>query len=148
MTGIFETKHALLFPTRPVGHGIIDPVAFFIALFGAPILTTAATFWLVIPVFALVIGGPLYLVLGTPALLWHLRRDAVDASSVALLALLVFLAGLVIMGLLSVLTGNHGVLNIVLYLGPFGAIFAPLWGGVFARIYLKLRRDVYAPRRS
>ena len=58
---------------RPGPRYLIDPVAFFIALFGAPLLVALLGFWaFFIPIFALVFGGPIYLLLATPALLIHL----------------------------------------------------------------------------
>ena len=74
MTGIAANTGSALYPTHSAQRNLIGPVAFFVALIGGPLLVTAATLWLVIPVFALMLGGPLYLAIGTPLLLWHLGR--------------------------------------------------------------------------
>ena len=51
-----------------------NTIRLFAALVVGPILFTVATFYLVVPIFALVMGGPLYLGLGFPVLLVTLRH--------------------------------------------------------------------------
>lgn len=124
---------------------IVDPVAFFVALIGGPLMVTLATCWILfIPVIALGLGGPVYLILGTPLLLVHLRRSAGDSGDIILLA---FLANLSLFPLAVVanLLGDPWDLSegILLY-GAFGVIFAPAWGAGFGYLYNRLRRDFYA----
>ncbi|MEM8578201.1 MAG: hypothetical protein AAGF60_10145 [Pseudomonadota bacterium] len=89
-----KTAHNIWMPAPRPARYLVDPVAFFIALIGAPLLVTLASFWLfLIPVFALVLGGPIYLILGTPLLLFHLRRDEGKSDSIVALAMMTVLAG-------------------------------------------------------
>ncbi|MEP1793022.1 hypothetical protein [Parasphingorhabdus sp.] len=135
-------------PPFPVGY-IIDPVAFFIALIAGPLLFTAASFWvMLIPVFALGLGGPLYLAIGTPLLLWYLRRHDGNPNDLAVLALMV-IGGL---GLLASITAlitqdRDALLGVAFYFG-FGIIFAPIWAYFFGRVYQYLRRDFFAKPRN
>ncbi len=128
---------------------IIDPVAFFIALIGGPLLFTALSFWaLLIPVFALILGGPIYLVVGTPVLLWYLRNHDGDPSALGFLSLKVigFLAPLTI--LISAAISDEELLLIGIYSIGFCMFFAAAWAYCFGRIYQHLRRDFFAkPRR-
>lgn len=121
----------------------IDAPAFFIALVGAPLYVTAGTFWLFgIPIFALLFGGPVYLALGTPALLIHLRRNEGTVGSVICLSLLTLVFGAVAAGCLALLAGVLPALGFVGYYAFFGAFFAPLWAWAFIRIYNRLRSDL------
>jgi len=143
--------HTLITPPQPpypVGY-IIDPVAFFIALIAAPLLFTAGTFWILfIPVFALGMGGPLYLLIGTPVLLWYLRRHDGKPDDIAILALkaIAILAVIIAIGGL-VLDEMESLGGMVFYFG-FGMIFGPAWAYLFGRIYHYLRRDFFAKPRS
>lgn len=124
---------------------VIDPVAFFIALIGAPLAVAAAGFWAIgIPVFAVVIGGPFYLAVGVPVLLWHLGRHPPEPGRIARLALVSY--GLPAGGFLLYLlaTGGQPAAQQYALFAAFGLIFAPLWGGVFGIFYLNFRRDLYA----
>ncbi len=122
----------------------IDPVAFFAALIAAPLLVTLATFWLLIPIAALVMGGPLYLVVGTPVLLWYLGRHPPDPGAVALVAVAANLAALAIAALLLHATGNRVELEALAWLyGCFGSLFAALWGAVFAGLYQRFQTRIF-----
>jgi hypothetical protein len=129
---------------------IIDPVAFFIALIGGPLLFTALSFWaLLIPVFALVFGGPVYLVVGTPVLLWYLRNHDGNPSDLGFLGLKVMglIALLIIM--IAAITNDEELLIIGVYSIGFSMFFAAAWTYCFGRIYQHLRRDFFAkPRRA
>ena len=126
---------------------IIDPVAFFAALIGAPLIFTAATFWLVfIPVGALIVGGLPYLVLGCPLLLIHLRRHAPDGSDIAWLAVVASTAPVGLGTLAAVLAprGNHTeIISIGIATMAVSALFAAGWGATFAWLYKALARDFY-----
>ncbi|UWR23071.1 hypothetical protein [Sulfitobacter sp. S190] len=132
-------------PLPPKPRYIIDPVAFFVALIGGPLLFTLLSFWaLFIPVFALVFGGPLYLAIGLPVLLWHLRNRDADPGKIGLLA---FFVNLILMAPLALFAAFEQDAEIYvggLALLAFGLIFAPAWGYFFGRIYLFLRRDFFA----
>lgn len=127
---------------------IIDPVAFFGALIAAPLLFTLVTFWIIfIPVFALVFGGPAYLIVGTPVLLWYLRRNDGDPADLGFLAFVIMVAGLVFICGVAFVAQEPELMSVGLgYLG-FGMIFGPAWAYVFGRLYQKFRRDFYAKPR-
>lgn len=143
--------HALLLPPRvpyPTRY-IIDPVAFFFALIFGPILFTAMSFWaLFIPVFALVLGGPAYLLVGTPLLLWYLRRHDGDPNALAALAFRVLVAALILVALISALTGSGALLGSSLWYIGFGMIFGPAWAYFFGFLYQKYRRAFFAKPRA
>lgn len=127
---------------------IIDPVAFFGALVAAPLLFTAATFWaLFIPVFALALGGPAYLVIGTPVLLWYLRRNDGAPGDLGFLAFCVLAVGLALILIWAAVTGNSDLVSVGFgYIG-FGMIFGPAWAYFFGTLYQRFRRDFYAKPR-
>jgi hypothetical protein len=126
---------------------IIDPVAFFAALILAPILFTAATFWLLfIPLGALVFGGLPYLVVAPPVLLIHLRRHRVDPSRIAALAAvtsIVLVTLGTVMALLMPGIGPDDVLISALLVMAFAVIFAACWGVTFAWLYRSMARDFF-----
>lgn len=126
---------------------LIDPVAFFAALIGGPLLFTAATFWLLfVPLFALALGGIPYLVIGTPVLLAYLRHYPADARDIAWLACRCFGVGLLIGTAMMCLANPahwQGVLGIAALIGLFGIIFSLCWGGCFGWLYTALAREFY-----
>ena len=132
------------YPTRY----IIDPVAFFVALIGGPLVVTLCGFWvLFIPVFALILGGPLYLMVGTPVLLWYLRHRDGAPSDLAFVAFASMIVGIAPLLLAFAVTGDAEFMSVgFMYIG-FGMIFAPLWTYVFGKIYHNLRRDFFAKPR-
>jgi len=135
-----------MLPKPLVKPVIIDPLAFTLALIGSPLLVAVFGFWiLLIPVVGLVMGGPLYLAIGVPVLLWMIPRFGVHAFPVALTAAasnLVFTSiGLVAFYLLR---GSRVDLDdaAMLYLA-FGTPLAFVWGFVFALLYPKFERAPY-----
>lgn len=141
MTKLFQN---MINPPPQGARYIIDPVAFFLALIGGPVLVTAVTCWLIVPIFALALGGPAYLIIGTPVLLIYLARNPAQPSALADLALrTVFLVGL-ILGLIAIALGGVEVVGLLLGIAFFAAIFAPLWAAAFGWLYARLRRDFYA----
>jgi len=114
-------------------------------MIGGPLLVALLGFWvLLIPVFAVMFGGPLYLIIGVPVLLTYLSRHPATIDGISLLALLSFAAlSLPALGL-TYLAGMERQFGTVLFFGLFGLIFAPLWGMATGWIYLRLRRDFYA----
>jgi|3_EtaG_2_1085321.scaffolds.fasta_scaffold160695_1 hypothetical protein len=130
--------------TRTAGpHHVIDPVAFFLALIGGPVLVTAISFWLVVPVFALIIGGPLYLAVGTPVLLWRLQREVHDIFELAVLAMKA--VGILTLGatLYLCLTAQEGQIPSLLTMALFALVFAALWTATFGWLYRRLCRDFF-----
>jgi hypothetical protein len=124
---------------------LIDPVAFFVALIAGPLLVTAMSFWfLLIPVFALVMGGPIYLIIGTPLLLIYLRYNQPNVGGIAFMALVAVLALFPITSVFSWILGDLGLLQGSVFFLGFGLLFGPLWAVAFSKIYLRMRRDFYA----
>lgn len=123
---------------------VIDPVAFFFALIGAPLAVAAGGFWaLLIPVFAVVMGGPFYLAIGMPVLLWHLGRRPPEPWRIAGLALLSFaIPAVVTLAYFYFAMGPREAQQLLVFAG-FGAVFAPLWGGIFGIFYRNFRREIY-----
>ena len=124
MTEITEYKEA-----RP-----FDVIAFTAALICAPLVVTALTFVAVIPVFALILGAPLYLVIGTPTLLWMVGRYPPRFVPYALAGLGSILALMALMGLLNIARPDLRVSELFGFLVA-GSVFAPLWAGTFAPLY-------------
>ncbi|WP_298858186.1 hypothetical protein [uncultured Sulfitobacter sp.] len=142
--------HTMLTPP-PVPYParyIIDPVAFFAALIGGPLLFTALTFAaFLIPVAALIFGGPMYLIVGTPLLLWYLRLNDGDPNALAFLAFKVMAFALILATALAAITGDNAVFGIGLWFTGFGMIFGPAWAYFFGIVYQYLRRDFFAKPR-
>ena len=109
--------------------------AFFLALFGAPLVATLFTFWALVPIPALILGGPLYLAIGTPLLLWWLSRRPCRTGEIALLAVTanVIVGALALM--LAQLTGSTRHADAIATYLIFGMVFAPFWGGMFGWLY-------------
>lgn len=124
---------------------MIDPVMFFLALVLSPLIVTASTFWIfAIPVFALVLGGPVYLITATPVLLWWLSRRDPKVGQIAVLG---FVVNLVACGFIWVFQFIDGVRqpgDLALVYLIFGSVFAPVWAGVFASLYRRFRRPFFA----
>ena len=126
-------------------YHIIDPVAFFGALILAPLLVTALTFWVAyIPVAALIFGAPFYLALGTPVLMWHLARNAPNATDIAGLAMATVAIAAGCLTVLAILAGQTETVHVILAGSIFGLIFAPVWGGTFGWLYIRMRREFFA----
>ncbi|MFT4961607.1 MAG: hypothetical protein ACI92Z_002699 [Paracoccaceae bacterium] len=140
---------SILFPNSDKPTYIIDPVAFFAALIGAPILFTLATFWVfLIPVFALLPGGQFYLVIGTPMQFWYLRHHKANPRKIAELAPLANLALMAAMAGFAILTNRPHQVTAALYYSGCGLLFAPIWGRMFGWLYQKMRREIYTPPTS
>lgn len=123
---------------------LIDPVMFFVAMVLAPLLVTALTFWIFfVPVVALVMGGPFYLIVGIPLMLWWLSRNPPAAGEIAWIG---FVANLVIVAglyLWLLATGARETEGLPLLYLIFGSIFAPIWAWAFGKLYLRLRRPFF-----
>jgi hypothetical protein len=120
-----------------------DPVAFALALIGGPLLVTLLTCWLLfIPVAALIVGGPIYLIVGTPVLLWMVGRYPPEVSHFALAAFtanIVLCLLIVVVQILIPAARDSGTREFIL-LPVCGLFFGPLWAGAFASIYRRFNR--------
>ena len=116
---------------------VLDPIAFVSALIGAPLLVTLFTFYLYIPVVALVFGTPVYLVVGTPILLWMVTRVPPQGEIYALAGFATN-AALLLIGFVGL---QLGWVSLELAAIPVaGMVFAPAWAGCFPTIYRKCYR--------
>ena len=114
-----------------------DCEAFFAALIGAPLLVTLCTFFLYIPVLALVYGAPVYLLVGTPILRWMVTRVPPQGEIYALAGFATN-AALLLIGFVGL---QLGWVSLELAAIPVaGMVFAPAWAGCFPTIYRKCYR--------
>ena len=156
MAEMIEIRKSLLWPLeripvplkgpspRPVRY-LIDPTAFAAAVIAAPLLITALTFWMwFVPVIALVLGGPVYLLCVVPVLMWDLPRQEPTFGRLALMGFLAAMVCAALMLAASVVIQDQGVLMLAGLYAVMGAIFGPLWGGTVAPLYKKFRRADYA----
>lgn len=127
--------------TRPI---LIDPLAFTGALIGAPLVVAILGIWIAfIPVIAVIMGGPLYLVLGVPALLWFIPRYGVTPWKIGALAVVVnALGSAVLIALLTAVNPKFDTVDFaLLYLG-FGTPHAFAWGLAFGFLYPTFEREI------
>lgn len=121
---------------------LVDPLVFALAMIGGPLVTgilgMPAFF---IPTFAMMLGGPIYLAVGIPVMLVHMRRHQPTPMDWGLLALATHLALFLPIFLLAWQSGGN-VDGTSLYL-LFGSFFAPLWGAVSGMIYRRFERDFF-----
>jgi len=124
----------------PQRSRVVDPLAFFLALVGAPIVVALAGLWLLfIPVLAIFYGGPLYLLIGGPILFVLVATKGPHVLTAMALSLMTIFCGAV----LAVLAGalqNPVHADIFALYGSFGSLMAPLWAGTFCVLYRKLER--------
>lgn len=121
----------------------IDPVAFALALVLAPIVVAVLGFWaLLIPVAALVFGGPLYLVVGTPILLIYLHYRVGSVQDCMLMAFATMLVGVGALWLWRQITMPSVDISSHLIFASFGVFFGPVWAATFARLYNRWRSDI------
>lgn len=124
-------------------HYAVDIIAFVAALIAAPLLVTVLGCVLVVPVFALILGAPVYLIVGTPLLLWHLSRRPARAGDIACLAFAAN-AALVIAASGAARFAPRGTIDdSIPYLLAIGLIFAPIWGATFAYLYRAFMNPLY-----
>lgn len=125
---------------EPITFG---PAAFAAALILAPLVVTLLGSPLVIPLFALAFGGPVYLAAGTPSLLWMVGRHPprFDSYALAGFALNTALFGtLVLVGRLLLPDRPGNLRELGIFYLMFGSVFAPLWTGTFAAFYRRMNR--------
>jgi hypothetical protein len=119
----------------------LDPIAFFGALILAPFAVTAMTFYLLVPVAALIVGLPVYLAIGTPVLLWMVGRYPPFFATYALAGLLANLALVLFCRWMAEFRDGMEMLTVM---ASVGFLFAPLWAGCFAWLYRRFYRVRYA----
>ena len=124
-------------------HYAVDIIAFFAALIAAPLLVTVLGFIFVVPVFALILGAPVYLSVGTPLLLWHLSRRPARADDIAVLALTANAALVIAASGVTHFAPRGTIDDSIPFLLAFGLIFAPLWGATFAYLYRAFMNPLY-----
>lgn len=139
----FLPRRPLPIPRLSPTTRLVDPVAFFTALIGGPVLFTLATFWAIIPVFALAFGGLPYLLFGTPILLIYLARKKASPGAIAGLAFLTVATGIALLWALAPLAADPEGLRAMAGMGLFGLAFGPIWGLCFAGLYSLLERKFY-----
>lgn len=146
MTEITATT-AMLFPNRTAQRHLIDPVAFTLAIVGGPLVVgIMGAPALLIPSFAAIFGGPIYVLAGTPVMLWQLARKRSSDETWSLSALLTHLAIFVPLTILA--ANDRGIFDGPSFFLIFGFLFAPLWGLVSSKIYKKFERDFYKTERN
>ena len=149
LKGNFMTLLAPPCPPPYPPRYIIDPVAFFAALILGPLMFTGLSFWIFfIPIAALIFGGPVYLLIGTPLLLWYLRRHDGDPVDLSYLAFKVVAFAMMLGFVLATMTANNDVQGLTLFFTGFGIFFGPAWAYSFGKVYQRLRRDFFAKPRT
>ena len=127
----------------------ISRLGFVGALFGAPVvgavvalplaalLTNSFPFGAMVSMFSVIIGGPLYLIVGTPVLSYAVHRGWRGPLIFAALAFFTNLVAWVAFVPLAVMFGSSfsQSADMALVIGGFGSVFAPLWGALFSVLY-------------
>lgn len=114
---------------------------FALATFSAPLLIALCFFWvLLIPVFAILLGGVFYLIFGAP--LAYLLLRAGQRSRV-LFAVAGFMAVLMIVPAWPIIqwTGAYRARDLDMLLS-FGLFFGPLWMAVLAHLYPRFAKEI------
>ena len=122
----------------------IDPVAFFAALFAAPILVAVAGFWLFfVPVGALLVGYVPYLIIGMPVLMVLLAQSEGTAPVIAKTAFFTMAAVLGVALAVVALNAHDPWREVSRLLGMcmLCLVFASIWGGTFGVLYNRWRSD-------
>lgn len=124
----------------PEARSRVDFRVFVCALILAPILTGAALFFLVVPIFAVPFGAIPYLLFGAPAY-WLTLRSLDDPHAcigpLVLAGLTANVGSVLFFSLTTGLWTGRGDMHALFALVMFGFVFAGLWSLVFAWIYRK-----------
>ncbi|MCV6586687.1 MAG: hypothetical protein OIF47_14240 [Marinibacterium sp.] len=129
---------------RSAPRYILDPVAFALAMVGGPVLIgLLGAPLLLIPSFAVIIGGIPYLVIGTPVLALYLRHNPPQPGKIALLAFLADAAVLLLVSIVASNSGDPSDTELATLALACGLVFAPLWGATTAVLYRRLRHPIY-----
>ncbi len=123
-------------PTLPKRYHI-NPLAFFLALLLAPIIPGIVGFWLIlIPTAAVIYGGPVWLALALPTLLWKLPEIGPDPAKIAILALVGNLLATAVAWVVATQIAPREARTLLVLYGGFGSVMAPIWGATFAWLYV------------
>lgn len=140
----------MLFPAgKSHATTLVDPVAFTLALVGAPLIAgIIGAPLLLIPSFAVLFGGPLYLLFGTPLLWMAIRRGMTKSAAFSGLATKTMLTLLIPITLLVVVTADSlpklsEALWLLSFYGAISVAMAALWGQLFGVLYTKLRSKTF-----
>ena len=142
MTEITDIPKSVLYPTYCAGSQLVDPTAFALAMVGGPVIVgiLGAPF-LLIPSFAVIFGGPIYLLIGLPVMLAYLRRYRATPGDWAFIAFACHLFLFTPTFLFAWLQDEHtDTVGLFLFLG---SVFAPTWGAVSGLLYRRLENDFY-----
>ncbi|MEO0829008.1 MAG: hypothetical protein AAFY03_00935 [Pseudomonadota bacterium] len=115
----------------------VQPILFVASFIAAPLITAAVGYFLVLPIFALFLGGPLWLLIGAPALIWAIRSGMTRRRDFAVLAFAGNLATPLLVAPFMLWTGEPGdsAFYMAMLIFAFGCAFAPLWAAVFVELY-------------
>ena len=113
----------------------VPAIAFVASLIAAPLLVTALTFWAIVPIYALIIGGPLFVVIGGPVLWVYLRHFEPRYLPIMLIAVAVQMPTAAILGLFAVIVGENNLAQSFPMLVPIACLFAALWSATFTALY-------------
>lgn len=136
MTEIIGNKDL---PPRRVLHWKRFAVAFALAPL---VVTLPFIVQPIIAIYALIIGYPLYILLGLPTLIWHLRREPPRYLPIALLAAVAQLFFLPFALIALFFSDDTTVLAVTVGLTMFGIFFGVSWALMFTLIYRRLIRDL------
>lgn len=147
MTEITAKSADLISPKAPGTGGksslpsLVDPLAFAGAMVGGPLLVGILGIPTFILPFAVIFGGPVYLLVGIPVMLAVMsfkRATTLDWAFFALLtnSMLFF----VLLNLPGLSRNSYKWAEVCL---TFGTVIAPLWAAVSGSLYRWLERDFY-----
>ena len=120
----------------------IDAWPFIAALIGGPLLVTLVSFWVfLIPFYAVIFGGSVYLLFGLPLGLIYLRRHAGKPREIMRLALWVSGGVALPFCIILLLTSGPEVIPLAIFLMGSSLLFAALWSVTSAMIYDRLRSE-------
>ena len=145
MTGISISP---LWPTASRPQALVDPVAFTLALVLSPLIVgVLGAPVLLIPTFAVVFGGPAYLLIGTPLMWAALRRGKTDPDyffglglkTIAACATPIVLFAVSQMILNGQIREFGALITWFAFVTAISAAMAGVWGAMFATLYRRLR---------
>ena len=115
----------------------IRPFRFVACLIATPLVVALVGIVLMIPPIAAVIGGPLWIAIGAPVLIWAIRNGMTCTRDFAMLGLAGNVATPPVAGYAASLSGagTDMTLGFALFTFAIGCVFAPLWAAVFAELY-------------
>jgi hypothetical protein len=120
----------------------LDIVAFIVAMIGGPVMVTMLTFWLaLIPVYAVVIGGIPYLVIGTPMALWMALRGPITVERALQWSGLTILVLTGAIAVFTAFTTEGEAFAATLMIGGVCAVFGMAWAGTTGWIYVAMTRE-------